>query len=88
MADVGVIIGQLTCLIGNRFGDFLTAIADIHAVKSGKRIQQLVAVAILNMATAGSADDTGRGLTAGVLGQMGRRVKEVLAVPLGKLVIL
>ena len=50
VADIGVVIGQLVRLLGDRLGDLLTAVADIHAVEAGEGVEQPVAVAVLDMA--------------------------------------
>ena len=88
MPYIGMIIGKFACLISNCLGDFLTAIADIHAVKPSERVEQFIALAVFYVTTAGGADYAGCSLATGVLTQMGRGVKEVLSVPLGKLVIM
>ena len=87
VADIGVVISQFARLISNGFGDVLTTVANVHAIEASKRIKELFAVAVFDVAAARGLNNTGRGFAAGVLGQVGRGVEKVLAVPLGQLVV-
>lgn len=88
MTCIGMVIRQLARLVRDRLGDFLTPIAYIHAVKTGKAIQQFVPVAVFDVRAAGGTDDPAGRFAAGVPCQMGGRVKEIFAVPLGQLIIM
>jgi hypothetical protein len=50
VADIGVVIGQLARLFGDRLGDLGPAIADVDAVEPGEGVEQAIAVAVLDMA--------------------------------------
>jgi hypothetical protein len=71
VADIGVVIGQFARLIGNRFGNLLTPIADIHAVKTCESIQKSRPVTVGDVAILGRGDDPLRNIAARELGQMG-----------------
>jgi hypothetical protein len=58
------------------------AIADIDAIEAGEAVEQAVAVAILDIDALAAGDDPLRRLAARELREMGRRVNEVVAVPL------
>lgn len=88
MPCIGMIIRQLARLVCNRVGDFLTPIAHIHTVKTGKAIQQFVPVTVFDVRAARGTDDPAGGVAAGVPCQMGGWVKEILAIPLGQLIIM
>ena len=88
VADIGMVISQFAGLIGNGLGDFLTAIADVHAVKPGKGIEQLRAVAIFDMDTRCSPDHPVGAFAARVLGKMSRGVEKVFSIPLIQLIVL
>ena len=88
MTCIGMVIRKFAGLVGNRFGDFLTPIAYIHAVKTGKAIQQFVPVTVFDVRAARGTDDPAWGIAAGVPCQMGGWVKEIFAVPLGQLIIM
>jgi hypothetical protein len=87
VAHVGMVIGKLAGLGGNGVGNFGAAIANIDAIEPGKSIEKVVPVAVFNMAALAGFDDPSWGFAAGVLGEMGRWVKEILAIPLIELVI-
>ncbi len=87
VADIGVVVGELAGLGGDRLGDLLAAVADVHAVEAGEGVEQRPAVTVLDIDALAAGDDAGRGLAAGVLGEVGRGVEEGLAVPEGELVV-
>ena len=66
-----MVVGKLLRLRGNRFGNLLTVIADIDTVEPGKGIEQLVAVAILDMNAGTAGNDPVRRFAPRVLGKMG-----------------
>jgi hypothetical protein len=81
VADIGVVIGELPGLLGDRLGDLLAPVADVDAVEAGEGVEEPLAVAIDDVAALGTRHDPVRRLAAGVLAEMGRGVEEVLAVP-------
>ena len=87
MADVGVVVGELAGLGGDRLGDLGAAVADVDAVEAGEGVEQAVAVAVLDVDAGAAGDDAGGGLAAGVLGEVGRGVEEGFAVPERELVV-
>ena len=88
MADIGVVKGKLARLSGHRLGDFMPAIADIHAIKPGEGVKQPVAVTILDMDAGAAADDAVGAFPARVLGEMRGGMKQIVPVPLVDLVVL
>jgi hypothetical protein len=87
VADIGVVIGELLGLRGDRLGDLGAAVADIDAIEPGEGVEQPVAVAVLDEHALAAAHDALGGLAAGELGEVGRGVEEIVAVPLGDLVV-
>ena len=87
VADVGVVVGELPRLLGDRLGDLGAAVADVDAVEAGEGVEQALAVAVLDEDAGAAGDDAGRGLAAGVLGEVGRGMEEGFAVPEGELVV-
>ena len=87
VADIGMVIGQFAGLIGDGLGDLLTSIADVDTIETGKGIQQTDAIAVGDVASLCRLDDPLRDIAAREFGQMGRRMKEILAVPLGQLIV-
>jgi hypothetical protein len=87
VADIGMVIGELSGLRRDRFGNFLATITDIHTVKSGNRIEQTIAVAVFNMAILAACDHALRYVSTGELSQMGRWVEKVFAVPFFKMIV-
>src|SRR3546814_16677813 len=49
MTDVGVVVGQLLRLLGDRLGDLFAAVADVHAVEAGEGVEQAGAVAVADV---------------------------------------
>ena len=88
MTCIGMVIRQLARLVRDRLGYLLAPIAHIHAVKTCKAIQQFVPVTVFDVRAARGTDDPAGGVAAGVPCQMGGRVKEIFAVPLGQLIIM
>ncbi len=81
MPDIGMVIGELAGLFGDRLGDLAATVTDIDAVEPGEAVQQPVAVAVLDEdALAGLDDAVGR-LAARMRAHRGRRVKEMVAIP-------
>ena len=66
----------------------MTTIADVDAVKASKRIEQLVAFTVLDIDALAAGHDPVAKLTTSELGEMGRGVEEILAVPFRQLIIL
>ena len=87
MADVGVVVGELARLRGDRVGDLGAAIADVDAVEPGEGVEEALAVAVLDVDAGAAGDDPRGGVAAGVLGEVRRGVEEVFAVPERELVV-
>jgi hypothetical protein len=64
--DIGVIEGELVRLLGDGVGDFGAAVTDVDAVKTGERIQALLAGAVGNVDPLAGFDDAHRRLAGGV----------------------
>ena len=88
MPDIGMIISQLARLGGNGFGNFLAAIAHVHAIKPGKGIQPALAFAVGDMAALAAGDHAMGQIATGEFCQMCRGVKKVFPVPLGQMIVL
>jgi hypothetical protein len=87
MADIRMVIGQFARLIGNRFGNLLPTLTDVHAIKPCERVQKTGAVTIFDMHTRGGLDHAAGAFAARMLGKVGRGMEEIVPVPLVKLVI-
>lgn len=87
MANVGMIIGQLARLVGNGIRNICAAITDINAIRTREGIQHPGAVAVFGVTPRPAGDDAVRDVATGKVRQMGGRVKEILTVPLFKLVV-
>ena len=70
MAYIGVVICQFAGLLGNGLGHFLTAIADIHAVKPSKCVQKTISIAVGDVTAACGLHDPIGAFAAGVLRKM------------------
>ncbi len=87
MPGIGMVIGHLAGLIGNRLGDLLLAIADIDAVKPREGIQKLLPIPILDIDPRCARHDAGGCFAACVLCKMGRGMEKAVAIPLGEFIV-
>ena len=71
----------------DRLGDFIAAIADIHAIQPGKRINRAAPLAVGDPYPTGGLDDPVAHLAPCELAQMRGRVEKVVMVPLCQLVV-
>jgi hypothetical protein len=86
MADIGVVVGQLACLLGDRRGDLAAAVAGIDAIEPGEGVEAAAAIPVDDVdAFAGDDDAIGR-VAARMIGHVGRGVEEMVAVPGGEFV--
>src|SRR3546814_2304747 len=72
MTDVGVVVGQLLRLLGDRLGDLFAAVADVHAVEAGEGVEQAGAVAVADVDTLAAGNDARTPLAARKLREVGR----------------
>ena len=86
MADIGVVIGEVLGLRGDRVGDLLAAIADIDAVETGEGVDAFLAVDVPDVDAFAAGDDAGRRFAAGMRAHMGRGMEEMVAIPGGEFV--
>ena len=78
-SPVGMEVGQLVGLFGDRLGDLGAAIADVDAIEGGESVQQPAAVLVDDVDALAALDDLG--LAAGGVGiKLGQRVQDALAV--------
>jgi hypothetical protein len=81
VADIGVVIGEVLCLLGDGIGDLLAAIADIDAIEAGKGVEAFAARRVGDVDAFAAGNDAGRRLAARMHAHMGRGMEEVVAVP-------
>src|SRR3546814_14593386 len=81
MTDVGVVVGQLLRLLGDRLGDLFAAVADVHAVEAGEGVEQAGAVAVADVDTLAAGNDARTPLAARKLREVGRGMEEAVPVP-------
>ena len=86
VADIGVVVGEVLRLRGDRVGDLLAAIADIDAVEPGKGVDALLAVDVPDGDAFAAGDDAGRRFAARMRAHMGRGMEEMVAIPGGEFV--
>src|SRR3546814_6511936 len=88
MTDVGVVVGQLLRLLGDRLGDLFAAVADVHAVEAGEGVEQAGAVAVADVDTLAAGNDARTPLAARKLREVGRGMEEAVPVPGFQLIVL
>jgi hypothetical protein len=81
VADIGVVIGEVSGLLGDGIGNLLAAVADIDAVEAGKCIEAGAAVRIGDVDAFAAGNDARCVLTPRMHAHMGGRMEEVVAVP-------
>src|SRR5690606_32832108 len=86
MPGIGVVVGKLMGLLGNRVGDLGAAVADVHAVEAGERVQAAAPVPVHDIDAFAAGDDPVRRVAPRMGRHMGRRVEEMVAIPGGEFV--
>lgn len=88
MTGIGVVVSELARLLGDRASDPFTTIADVHAIKASKPIET-ASTCIIDDKNAFSGFNRACGrLSASVHPHMGRRMKEMVAVPSREVIVL
>src|SRR3546814_5369707 len=85
MPDIGVVVGELLGLLMDRIGDLGAAIADIHAIEAGERVEGFAPLAVDDRDSLAAGDDAVRRLAGRMLAHMGRGMEEMGAVDRPKL---
>ena len=82
VADIGMVVGELLCLLGDGVGDLLPTIADVDAIEPGKGVKAAAAVAVGDVDAFAALPSRGAGVSPRAWhAHVGRGVEEVVAVP-------
>src|SRR3546814_18088960 len=78
MPGIGVVVGELPGLVGDRVGDLGAPVAAVHAVEAGERVQAAAPLAVADVDPLAAGDHTVRRLAPRLAGTVGRDRKSVV----------